>query len=66
MTSPSAFSPTRFDVTRHSDTFWRVTFDHGPLNLIDGQMNLELHQLLDEIEQDARVAVVLFDSGNAD
>jgi enoyl-CoA hydratase/carnithine racemase len=29
-------------------------------------MNLELHQLLDQIEQDGRVAVVLFDSANPD
>lgn len=59
-------APTRFRLTRHSDTFWRVTFDNGPLNLIDGQMNLELHQLLDQVEKDGRVAVVLFDSANPD
>jgi enoyl-CoA hydratase/carnithine racemase len=66
MSTSGAFAPTRFAVTRHSDTFWRVTFDNGPLNLIDGQMNLELHQLLDQIEQDRRLAVVLFDSDNPD
>jgi enoyl-CoA hydratase/carnithine racemase len=60
------FAPSRFRLTRHSDAFWRVTFDNGPLNLIDGQMNLELHQLLDQVEQDGRVAVVLFDSANPD
>jgi enoyl-CoA hydratase/carnithine racemase len=66
MTTSAPFSPTTFRVTRHSESFWRVTFDNGPLNLIDGQMNLELHQLLDEVEQDGRVAVVLFDSDNPD
>jgi enoyl-CoA hydratase/carnithine racemase len=60
------FASSRFRLTRHSDAFWRVTFDNGPLNLIDGQMNLELHQLLDQVEQDGRVAVVLFDSANPD
>ncbi len=64
MSTPDPVAPTRFDVTRHSDTFWRVTFDNGPLNLIDGVMNLELHRLLDQIEEDGRVAVVLFDSAN--
>ena len=64
MSTLALFSPTRFRVTQHSETFWRVTFDNGPLNLIDGQMNLELHQLIDQVEQDGRVAVLLFDSAN--
>ena len=66
MTALDSFSPTRFRLTRHTDKFWRVTFDNGPLNLIDGAMNFELHQLLDLVEQDERVAVVLFDSANPD
>ncbi|HEY2641128.1 MAG TPA: hypothetical protein VGI66_14760, partial [Streptosporangiaceae bacterium] len=66
MTTQDPFTPSRFRLTRHSDTFWRVTFDNGPLNLIDGVMNLELHRLLDQVEQDGRVAVVLFDSANPD
>src|SRR5689334_5262524 len=61
-----SFTPSRFRLTRHSTSFWRVTFDNGPLNLIDGQMNLELHQLLDEVEADGGVAVLLFDSANPD
>ena len=65
-TTQDPFTPSRFRLTRHSDTFWRVTFDNGPLNLIDGVMNLELHRLLDQVEQDGRVAVVLFDSANPD
>jgi enoyl-CoA hydratase/carnithine racemase len=60
------FSPSTFRLTRHSETFWRVTFDNGPLNLIDGPMNLELHRLLDVVEEDGQVAVVLFDSANPD
>jgi enoyl-CoA hydratase/carnithine racemase len=66
MTTQEPFTPSRFLVIRHSDAFWRVTFDNGPLNLIDGAMNLELHQLLDQVEEDGRVAVVLFDSANPD
>ncbi len=62
----SGFAPTRFGLTKESETLWRVTFDNGPLNLIDGQMNLELHQLLDLVEADGKVAVVLFDSSNPD
>ncbi len=66
MSPSTSFSPTTFGLTRHSETLWRVTFDNGPLNLIDGQMNLELHQLLDQVEQDAEVAVLLFESANPD
>ena len=66
MTTQDPFTPSRFRLTRHSDAFWRVTFDNGPLNVIDGVMNLELHRLLDQVEQDGRVAVVLFDSANPD
>jgi enoyl-CoA hydratase/carnithine racemase len=66
MTTQESATPSRFRLTRHSSSFWRVTFDNGPLNLIDGAMNLELHRLLDQIEQDGRVAVVLFDSANPD
>jgi len=60
------FSPTTFRITRHSDAFWRVTFDNGPLNLIDGVMTLELHRLVDRIEAEPKLAVVLFDSANPD
>ncbi|WP_446039075.1 enoyl-CoA hydratase/isomerase family protein [Streptomyces sp. SID1121] len=64
MTKRDSFTPTRFELTRHSGAFWRVTFDNGPLNLIDAVMNVELHRLIDEIEDDGQVAVVLFDSAN--
>jgi enoyl-CoA hydratase/carnithine racemase len=43
-----------------------VTFDNPPINLIDPVMIIALHDLLAEIEQDNRVAVVVFDSADAD
>jgi len=43
-----------------------VTFDNPPINLIDPVMIVALHDLLAEIEQDNRVAVVVFDSADAD
>jgi enoyl-CoA hydratase/carnithine racemase len=41
-----------------------VTFDNPPINLIDPVMAVELDALLTEIEQDDRLAVVVFDSAD--
>jgi len=43
-----------------------VTFDNPPINLIDPVMIVALRDLLTEIEQDNRVAVVVFDSADPD
>src|SRR3979490_2260020 len=57
---------TRFSLDRSTSSLWRVTFDNPPINLIDPVMIVALHDLLTEIEQDNRVAVVVFDSANPD
>ena len=57
---------TRFSLDRSTSSLWRVTFDNPPINLIDPVMIVELHHLLTEIEQDNRVAVVVFDSADPD
>ena len=57
---------TRFSLDRSTPSLWRVTFDNPPINLIDPVMIVALHDLLTEIEQDKRVAVVVFDSADPD
>src|SRR3979490_3479565 len=57
---------TRFSLDRSTPSLWRVTFDNPPINLIDPVMIVALHDLLAEIEQDNRVAVVVFDSADPD
>src|SRR6202047_3014937 len=57
---------TRFSLDRSTPLLWRVTFDNPPINLIDPVMIVALHELLTEIEQDNRVAVVVFDSADPD
>src|SRR5882757_2138203 len=57
---------TRFSLDRSTPSLWRVTFDNPPINLIDPVMIVEMHDLLTEIEQDKRVAVVVFDSADPD
>src|SRR4030081_3121494 len=57
---------TRFSLDRSTRSLWRVPFDNPPINLIDPVMIVALHDLLAEIEQDNRVAVVVFDSADPD
>ena len=66
-TKGTALMPyTRFSLDRSTPSLWRVTFDNPPINLIDPVMTVELAALLTEIEQDDRLAVVVFDSTDRD
>ncbi|MEU8717953.1 enoyl-CoA hydratase/isomerase family protein [Streptomyces sp. NPDC048663] len=56
-------SPTRFNLTEHSPTFWRVTFDNPPVNLVDGAFTDELNELFSRAEGED-VSVVVFDSAD--
>src|ERR1700716_4376189 len=62
----SHLASTCFSLDRSTPSLWRVTFDNPPINLIDPVMIVALHDLLAEIEQDNRVAVVVFASADAD
>src|SRR6267142_923805 len=67
--SPSkgtSYLATGFSLDRSTLSLWRVTFDNPPIHLIDPVMIVALHDLLAEIEQDNRVAVVVFDSADPD
>src|SRR5260221_2558430 len=57
---------TRFSLDRSTPSLWRVTFDNPPINLIDPVMIVALHDLLAEIEQDNRLAVLVFDNADPD
>ncbi|PZV34577.1 enoyl-CoA hydratase/isomerase family protein [Mesorhizobium kowhaii] len=49
-------------LTRRTPTYWRVTFDNAPLNVMGPQMVQEFTHLIDVIEADEDVRVVVFDS----
>ena len=52
----------RIWLVRHSDAFWRVTFDLPPLNIF-GPANIpQLEEIVSSLESDDRVKVVVFDS----
>jgi enoyl-CoA hydratase/carnithine racemase len=52
----------RIVVTRVSPAYWRVTFNHPPLNIYGPETSLEFGQVIAELETDEDVKVVVFDS----
>jgi len=55
-----------FRLERCTATYWRVTFDHPPINTITATTVAELPELVDLIEQASDLNVVVFESANPD
>src|SRR5213082_1629936 len=49
-------------LTRRSPHYWRVTFDHPPLNIFGPDAIPQLNEIITALETDAHVKVVVFDS----
>jgi enoyl-CoA hydratase/carnithine racemase len=49
-------------VTRRSSAYWRVSFDHPPLNIFGPETIPQLQEVISALETDERVKVVVFDS----
>ncbi|MER9431483.1 enoyl-CoA hydratase/isomerase family protein [Mesorhizobium sp. M0408] len=49
-------------LTRKSEAYWEVTFNNPPLNIVGPSEVRELANIVGQIEADARVKVVVFDS----
>jgi enoyl-CoA hydratase/carnithine racemase len=47
---------------QHSPSYWRVTFDHPPLNIFGPQTIPQLNEVITALETDQHVKVVVFDS----
>jgi enoyl-CoA hydratase/carnithine racemase len=56
----------QLSLTRSSDSYWRVTFNHPPINLLDDNTVPELEHLLDLAEAEPKLKVIVFDSANPD
>ncbi len=52
----------KIHLLKHSDAYWRVTFDIPPLNIFGPANISQLEQAVSSIETDQRVKVVVFDS----
>jgi enoyl-CoA hydratase/carnithine racemase len=64
--TPGVSSWTHLKLDRRSPAYWRVTFDHPPINTITATTVMELSALVDLIERDTQLNVVVFDSANPD
>ncbi len=53
---------TQIRLTRRSPTYWRVTIDNPPLNVMGPEMVRQFQDLIDSIEADDDLRVVVFDS----
>jgi enoyl-CoA hydratase/carnithine racemase len=49
-------------LTKHSPYYWRVTFDHPPLNIFGPKTIPQLNEIITALETDKDVKVVVFDS----
>lgn len=63
---PELSSWTHFTLDRRSPRYWRVRFDHPPINTITATTVAELSELVEAIERAAELNVVVFDSANPD
>ena len=61
-----AVSPAQFTVDEVSPSYWRVTFENGPVNLLDADSIEQLAGLGTRIEESPAITVVVFDSANPD
>lgn len=59
--SPSTRSA-QIRLARRSPTYWRVTIDNPPINVMGPEMVREFQELMDALETDEQVRVVVFDS----
>src|SRR5215510_12153009 len=63
---PAASSWTHLKLERRSAAYWRVAFDHPPINTITATTVTELSELVELIERDTELKVVLFNTANPD
>src|SRR6516162_4602932 len=53
---------TEIRLARRSPIYWRVTFDHPPLNIFGPETIPQLNEIITALENDEHVKVVVFDS----
>src|SRR5436190_19847375 len=60
--SSPAGETTEIRLARRSPAYWRVTFDHPPLNIFGPETIPQLNAIITALETDEHVKVVVFDS----
>src|SRR5262245_424831 len=56
------FTATQIHLERRLPSYWRVTFDHPPLNIFGPDTIPQLDEIITALETDPQVKVVVFDS----
>ena len=54
--------PRQIRLIRRSPTYWRVTIDNPPINVMGPEMVRQFQEVIDALESDEHVRVVVFDS----
>jgi enoyl-CoA hydratase/carnithine racemase len=62
MKTTPATTAKQIRLSKASPTYWRVTFDNPPLNLMGPEFVVEFGEIITAIETDEQVRVVVFDS----
>jgi enoyl-CoA hydratase/carnithine racemase len=62
MTMSNTTSTRQIILQRHLPAYWRVTFDHPPLNIFGPETIPQLDEIITQLETDEQVKVVVFDS----
>ncbi|HSV67575.1 MAG TPA: enoyl-CoA hydratase/isomerase family protein [Mycobacteriales bacterium] len=63
-TDRAAEPVTQFTVAEILPSYWWITFENGPVNLVDPDSIEQLGRLIGRIEESPRLTVVVFDSAN--
>src|SRR5215471_14044725 len=61
-TGATAAITKQLHLTRRTNHYWRVTFDHPPLNIFGPASIPQLDEIITALETDQHVKVVVFDS----
>jgi enoyl-CoA hydratase/carnithine racemase len=54
--------PAKLRLTQRSPSYWRVTIDNPPVNVMNLEMIRQFQEIIDALEADSDVKVVVFDS----
>lgn len=56
----------QFKLTKASPSYWSLTFDNPPINMLGPEAMTELQSLVGQFENDPDLKVVVFDSADPD
>src|SRR5580698_9940675 len=62
MEHPNGMRAKQIRLVKRSPTYWRVTFDHPPLNIFGPETIPQLNEIVTALETDQSLKVVVFDS----